>query len=61
MKGLYYVRVREAVGRGKRRWKVGRMGGELFLGGGGGGKGMIFCGLGSERKRRELGEWDCIG
>jgi len=27
-----------------------------IVSGGGGGKGMMFCGFGLERKRRELGE-----
>jgi len=53
VKGLYHVRVREAVGRGKEDGMSGGWVASCFWGGG---KGMMFCGLGSGRKRRELGE-----
>lgn len=38
------------------------MGGGVVSGGGGKGEGddVLWIGLGSERKRRGLGEWDCI-
>jgi hypothetical protein len=48
----FVLRVREAVGRGKEDGKSGGWVAELFLGEGGRGKGMMFCGLDWVRKGR---------